>query len=501
MQLVDINSIHPSTYNPRDADPQRLKYIEYSLRKLGFLLPIYVCSGTNEIISGHQRHHVSKLIGLKKVPVEFVEPMNLQERKAYNICFNRGTNDLGRNESSHSITEKLKHYDLESMVNELSDVEDYYPCLRSVEVDGKELAKVNIKQEDKYCNNMARTLSVKTGYMPVIITKDLKVVNGIGRLFNQLEKGVNKIKCIVIDDDRAKLAYAMLNLVSMDFNLQKKYADDLRYNSFRRARTTRKGGLGRGMIVGAFGNSSKSKDYSTLKGEAKKVWVSKYGTEIVDFGAGRLTDTKILIDVGINVYPFEPFYCDNGSDQINREKSKQIARNFLSAVASGREFSTIFISSVMNSVPFLEDRLNILAICSALCTRTTLLSLWIMSTGYAIYRQIDNEYLSNNYANLNQFKLDYEDGILLGEFSKKPKVQKYHTRDEIVELTKNFFSDVNILKFDNDFLVECRDAKVNVERLKKAIEFEFDLPYPDGQRMGLVNEAKAAFSKRLGVNL
>jgi hypothetical protein len=47
----------------------------------------------------------------------------------------------------------------------------------------------------------------------------------------------------------------------------------------------------------------------------------------------------------------------------------------------------------------------------------------------------------------------------------------------------------------------AKPLKINKERLKTAIAFEFDLPYPDGTRMGLVEEALEAFSKRLGVKL
>lgn len=41
MKLVNVTEIEPSTYNPRVADPERLDLIELSLRKLGFLLPLY----------------------------------------------------------------------------------------------------------------------------------------------------------------------------------------------------------------------------------------------------------------------------------------------------------------------------------------------------------------------------------------------------------------------------------------------------------------------------
>ena len=41
IKLEDIEAIQPSTYNPRSADPKRLDLIELSLRKLGFLAPIF----------------------------------------------------------------------------------------------------------------------------------------------------------------------------------------------------------------------------------------------------------------------------------------------------------------------------------------------------------------------------------------------------------------------------------------------------------------------------
>lgn len=37
--------------------------------------------------------------------------------------------------------------------------------------------------------------------------------------------------------------------------------------------------------------------------------------------------------------------------------------------------------------------------------------------------------------------------------------------------------------------------------LAESLRFEFNLPYPDGKRMGLVRLALDAFSKRLGLSL
>lgn len=498
MQLVDINSVYPSTYNPRESDPKRIEYIEYSLRKLGFLLPIYVCKKTNEILSGHQRHYVSKKIGLKQIPVEFIKPMSLEKRKAYNILFNRATNDLSSNDTSSTITKKLEKYDLNKLIEETSDVKDFYPCLKVVKVNGKKLASKNLGKCETYHKSMAQALSTSVGYMPIVITEDMKVINGIGRLFHQLEKGFEKVDCIVIPKEREKLAYVMLNLVSMDFNLQVKYKDELRYNSFRRCVTNR-AGIGLGFLVGAFGGNVRTKDFTGLKGSNKIKWVKKYGTDIVDFGAGRFTDTKSLRGCGINVYPFEPYVCDK--NDINKKASIETTKQFLKTVENGQSFSSIFVSSVFNSVPFFQDRLYITIICSALCSSKTIFTVWAMSETHARVKEVVNQACNSYSANNNKFFLNYEDNIMLGDFKSKPKVQKYHTRQELYDLMKNCFEDIKIKKIQNCYLVECKKPKINLEYLNKALEFEFNLPYPDGSTMNLVSEAKKAFSKRLGVKL
>ena len=497
MQLVKIEHLKPSTYNPRKADPQRLKYLELSLRKLGFLMPLYACQKTGEILSGHQRHYVSQQIGLKEVPVKYCDALNMPTRKAVNILFNRATNDLARSETSQSVLKKLQQEDIYNLILNTPDTKDFYPCLHTIKVNGQELARVNIDAADRYCENMARSLSKFIDYMPVIITKERKVINGIGRLFEQLRKGKKEIECVVIPDHAAKLANLMLNYVSMDFDIHTKYESELRYNSFRRANTTRFGGLGRGFCAGVFGNI-RGTDFNSQKYPFQK-WREKYGNSIIDFGAGRMTDTQILRGLGVEVLPFEPYICQKNI--IDKEASVQLAKQFLATIRSGKQFDSIFISSVMNSVPFKADRLHMVTICAALCGKDTLLTIWCMAENHANLLAIKRQGLNERQATNNQFRLDYEKNIILGNFADKPKVQKFHTAEEARELVASSFAKISIKKIGVDYLIEAREPKINFAKLRQAIEFEFNLPYPDGSTMGLVEEARAAFSARLGIKL
>lgn len=140
----------------------------------------------------------------------------------------------------------------------------------------------------------------------------------------------------------------------------------------------------------------------------------------------------------------------------------------------------------------------IACLCAALCGRTTRL--------YAVAscsRQVGarllrgSEALDERQSSTATFGLDYEPGIQIGDFQDKPKVQKYHTQREFYDLFREFFGAVRVDDDSNNVQAICsRALPPDPEKLAAALAFEFDLPYPDGSRMGLVEEARAAFRAR-----
>ena len=92
---------------------------------------------------------------------------------------------------------------------------------------------------------------------------------------------------------------------------------------------------------------------------------------------------------------------------------------------------------------------------------------------------------------------------LIGELgSGSPKAQKFHTRDELNNLGKKLFSDCDTVEISSAVLLTAsRPKKLPARMLREAIEFEFDLPYPDGKSLGMADYALEMFSKRLGVDL
>ena len=104
--LEPIGATRPSTYNPRSAVPERLDLIELSLRKLGFIAPIFA-DADGEILSGHQRHLVAERMGATHLPVFRTKALDLDQRKALNIVFNRATNDFDFHHTPGKVAEVL----------------------------------------------------------------------------------------------------------------------------------------------------------------------------------------------------------------------------------------------------------------------------------------------------------------------------------------------------------------------------------------------------------
>jgi len=504
IELVPIGDLRPSTYNPREADPDRLELVSLSIRKLGFLLPVYA-DANGELLSGHQRHYIATKLGFTKLPVvrlPVVEDLN--RRKALNLLFNRATNDMLQADTSKSLTEKLQRFagTLDAAATwpdvDLNSTEAM-PCIGASMQLITPFLKANSGRWDSYLSMNAGALHNCGAFVPIVATPDHQVVNGLGRLQFSAENGEKTIQVVMLKEQQATLAKAMLNCLTMDFAVHNRYADLLRHNSFRRAFHT-KNSLGLAFILDAFGLNATAGSIDMSDAETARKWKRHYGTSVLDFGAGHLDDTERLRKIGVGCVPFEP-YQTTGID-IDKPKSRIYLLEFLKAVRDGVRFDSIFQNSIMNSVPFIQDRQHIVRLISVLCTPNTAVHACAASTNYRDYKTVRGE--TKVSGETLQFQLGYEDHTIVSELHKQPKIQKYHTPAEWFDLWSVGFERVKASYAEGGLLVYARCTKpksLSPSEIRKAIEFEFDLPYPDGSRMGLVTEALATFSARLKTDL
>jgi hypothetical protein len=199
----------------------------------------------------------------------------------------------------------------------------------------------------------------------------------------------------------------------------------------------------------------------------------------------------------MNCTDFEPYRIDFEKDKGKPcpELSKKEAERFLDDIADGRRLDSIFLASVLNSVPFPKDRMAVLAIVHALSTKDTCV--------YGTCRDIsDFNYEYGGIRNANYFVFDSEPGVRVGDVIRNPKIQKFHTQEEADAMFSRLWNKREYWPGGNVFYFKLSAPKgVNLTVLSKALELEFDLPYADSSTMGLVEEAKRVFGKRLSAKI
>lgn len=511
--LTPVEDLRPSAYNPRKADKDRLDLVELSLRKFGWLLPIYA-DKNGEILSGHQRHLVAKNLGAWHVPVVRVPTFKIERRMGINVLYNRATNDMYKMRSTKELKDdlmqRLAEIDrIKSLPDLQVDTPAWYPVMKSKLVSALRLIQINGRWSEQHAIVMAGQLKANgLPQMPVICTKDNRVLNGLARLTYAVSSGADVVEVVYVDTSVGDEVQSMLNLLTMDYNIQERYEDLLRYNSFRRKNQRVQ------ILTPTFledflrhfiktGNRNGAFELSNPR--HVELWKEYYGTRVVDFGAGLCDKTEILQGMGVDAVAFEPFFLAKDNENIDTEAARELTKKFLARVADKTEWDSIFIASVFNSIPFVQDRLHVVALVAALCSEHTKLhTAAICTESDRWFNHTRGDLKKSHDTSSGGFALDYEPRIIISDIALKPKVQKYHTETEFKTLVQHGFRHVETFLTAKNGLVMAvgsNPRKIGTNELRAAIEFEFDVPHPGGKRLGLVDEAKAAFSERLGISL
>ena len=88
MQTVDIDSLCPDPANPRRISDAELESLTRSLREWGFVQPVLVRRADNVVIGGHQRLLAARRLGMKMVPVTFLD-LTIEQARTLNLALNK----------------------------------------------------------------------------------------------------------------------------------------------------------------------------------------------------------------------------------------------------------------------------------------------------------------------------------------------------------------------------------------------------------------------------
>jgi len=493
-KLINVKDLRPDETNPRTPDPHRLHLLRLSLSKLGFVLPIAATS-SGLVLSGHQRLTIAKELGWSKVPVQVIDVVD-KDIKGINILFNRATNDFGALDTGSNALEDLHLTEIIKEAEELEDIGDEWFAVNCKIQNIEGIASGISDQYDKKAVVIAENFLRKKIQIPVVVSESGLIVNGVHRLFAARENNITEWPIVTIPDSLATFAIHFLNYLSMDFNVGEEFADMLRYSAYRRPQNNR-GSVPKAYRFWANGERT-IPDKNSYTTDYWRRFREIHGRGLIDFGSGLSKVAPFLNEKGFDCIDFEPYRIDpdSGVGKPSPMFSKIKAREFLDDISDGeRGFDSIFLASVLNSVPFPEDRMAVLIIVHALCS--------FDSGVYGTCRDVsDFHYEYGGIRQANYFVFDSEPGVRLGDAISNPKLQKFHSQEEMGRQLSFLWNTQKFWKGGNVFYFKASHPKrVNPKSLSKALEAEFNLPYSDGSTMDLVKEAKAAFTKRLGVKI
>jgi hypothetical protein len=487
-----ISVVYKDPTNPRKSDPARMGLLRLSLKKLGFIQPLFV-TADGMLLSGHQRTTTALELDFKNVPTIQVA-LTEEQTRGINLVFNRATNDFTAFDTGSKAAGKLDLGEVISAAEALPDFEgENWFALACKAEKLAPLVAGQAERYDKKAANMALVPYRMGIKIPVVASETGAIVNGVHRAFAALEAGETDWPVIRIPDAHAEVALNFLNYLSMDFHVDGDFQKLLRASAYRRPQNNR-GAVPKAMRFWANGERTLP-DKDSYSAEYWRKFRDMHGPVLLDFGAGLGKAAPYLRTKGIDAHDFEPYRIDPQAEAgvPSPTYSREQAKRFLNLISDHKvKFNSIFLCSVLNSVPFLRDRMCVLAIVHALSTRATVI--------YGTCRDIsDYNYEYGGIRNANYFTFDSEPGVRLGDFMGNPKLQKFHTQDEAKTMFSTFWKSSQFWAGGNVFYFKLgAPLGVNVKALGEALDFEFGtLPFKDGSTMGLAKEAREAFGKRL----
>jgi len=132
VETAEIDSLKPAHYNPRQISREELDKLSKSIKQFGFVDPALVRKADNMIVGGHQRIKAAQELGLKEVPVIYLD-ISENDAKLLNVALNKISGDweeeklallLAELKFMDDIDELLTGFDDDELDKLLADLEE-----------------------------------------------------------------------------------------------------------------------------------------------------------------------------------------------------------------------------------------------------------------------------------------------------------------------------------------------------------------------------------------
>ena len=462
---VEIAKIHRAEYNPRYISPEKISLLRESTTTLGIIKPIIIRKEDGRILAGHQRSRSEAENGKTHIKAFVLENVNSSDEVRFNQL--------------HNFSE--------------CEISDRAPIIViSVDTPVNEFAVVK---------NTDITI-VKPGEKNHAVNQLSKMILRYGQFGNAV---IDHHGNVIISSVYAK-AIKLLGLDLWVYRLSEdKVTTALKFFSYEYGEFSYKHIEKKTYIqclAQKFRLRSENRSHSTLY---EKIVIPniKKSDKILDFGAGQRDYAKMLQAKGYNIHTIEFFLRKPGKDVIWMEEIANDFKKIVTQLSYFGQYDVVVCDSVLNSVDSIEAQNSVLISLSALCKPGGM----IYWSGIPIKFKKQHIDRKNTYDNKESSAFLDEEGFTGNYRYGEWYFQKYHTRKDVEELTKRFFSNTFTI-FDRGIITKERelngssfqvatlnDKRATTQMMNEALTFEFSLPLPNGKRHELAPHLIKAWEK------
>lgn len=458
IEYVDVNKITPAPYNPRRISAEQFSELQESIREIGFVVPILINRRTNIIIAGHQRSKSAKAVGLQKVPAIFVDSLVEGDE----IKFNQMHNGTENKDDARIIL--TKEHPKEQFIT--IPHEDF-------DIDKEPLAMTLVRELCKLIMKYGNVLSTVVCRNRAVFAREYIYACRL------LDIPVNGYIC---DDSKWDAIQHYFNEDYGEYSY-----DGIKRNTYVQGlaqlnRVTEK------KHVSANGKEKRVQT-SVLYETMVKPYLAKRKNErleILDFGCGKGAYINMLAKthdaLGIE------FYNHNGHG-INVSMGNRMIDALIDKVKHKRMFDVVVCDSVLNSVDSVEAENSVMACLNLFASDRVFLS-------GRLAKEIETTKRSKTASRcrINTVYFLDENGLSATYRKGQWFFQKFHEPEQLKKLAHRFgFEIVTYKETSYSWQMELRKVReLSKEEYTAAIDFEFNLPLPNGKRYNRNADMKKA---------
>lgn len=453
MEYVDIDSIIPADYNPREITREKELQLQESIKLNGFCLPVLVRRENNKIIAGHQRCNAAKALGIKKVPVFFIEGISDTDERVFNQLHNGC--DFDKN--AHAFLKQEIPYGFSLQHNEIFEVKTAFPRFIG------ELSKLILKYGNVFCAVVSAG-EVIIGVNYVRACQLLGIDCNVYKVEKVTPHGVNLLK-----DEYGVYSYEKLpkntwcqGLAQLNRSVNEK--------------------------------PGKKAYHSTLYENKVLPYLKSHpGLKVLDFGCGKgayidYVKASGLAKIAIGI----EFYNNNGKSILVKKAQEQISKLIVALNEYGL-FDVVVCDSVLNSVDSIKAESAVI----------DCVNLFLKPNGRAFFSGRRSEFEIEEKNKMRRFDVSSKIGISMVDKNGFTALfrngnwfyQKFHTQKEACALitAHGFSAKYSAVNTSAWHIEAIKLDELPFEKRKSAIEFEFNLPLPNGKTFNRHNEVISAY--------